>query len=493
MGRRGIRFLWEEGGRGRMGRLRPALPEAFLREARDLVGERDLRTEEAELFSHAKDAWLLGGVWFSRGKEPILPGAVAYPESTEEVSGLVRLCCRYKVPLVPYGGGTGVVGGALPPAGALVVDLKKMNRLLEVDGENLLARVQAGMNGWRYEEELNRRGYTGGHIPQSLPSSTVGGWIAHRAAGQFSTKYGKIEDLVAGLEAVMPDGTVVRSRAVPRSATGPRLEQLLLGSEGMLGIITEATLRIFPFPERRLPLSFTFPSLEGALEAARRILRRGFRPAVLRIYDGEEVGLHFKGVVEEGRVLSLFLLEGDGKQVEVEGEVVEGECRSAGGSPSGEKPVEHWLRTRFDVHLAQEVIRGGGVVDTVEVAILWSRAAELYRKVRGELEGLEGMVHVSGHFSHFYPEGVCLYLTFAGFPSDPEAFYWGAWEKVMKATLELGGTISHHHGVGLVRARWMEEELGGFLSVLRKIKGALDPQNLMNPGKAGWGDGRGGR
>lgn len=472
-----------------MGPTHPPLPEAFLREAREVVGDKDLRTDEAELVSHSRDAWFLTGVWFVQGKKPALPGAVAYPESTEEVSRLVRLCREYGVPLVPYGGGTGVVGGALPSGGSLVVDLKKMNRLLEVDGKNLLARVQAGMNGWRYEEELNRRGYTGGHIPQSLPSSTVGGWIAHRAAGQFSTKYGKIEDLVVGLEAVMPDGAVVRSRAVPRSATGPRLEQLMLGSEGTLGIVTEATLRIFPFPERRLLLSFTFPSVEGALEAARKILRRGFRPAVLRIYDEEEVALHFRGVLEGGRVLSLFVLEGDGRQVEVEREVVEEECGSAGGSPSGEEPVKHWLRTRFDVHLAQEVVRGGGVVDTVEVAVLWDRAGELYRRVREKLKGLEGMLHVSGHFSHFYQEGVCLYLTFAGFPPDPEAFYWEAWEKVMRATLELGGTISHHHGVGLVRARWMEEELGEFLSVLRRIKRALDPGNLMNPGKAGWGDG----
>jgi alkyldihydroxyacetonephosphate synthase len=467
----------------------PRLPEAFLREAEEVVGRDDLRTEEAELLSHSRDAWFLAGVRFLRGEPPVLPGAVAYPESTEEVSRLLRLCSLHGIPVVPYGGGTGVVGGALPCRGALVVDLKKMNRLLEVDGENLLARVQAGMNGWRYEEELNRRGYTGGHIPQSLPSSTVGGWIAHRAAGQFSTKYGKIEDLLVGVEAVMPDGKVVRSRAVPRSATGPRLEQLMLGSEGTLGIVTQATLRIFPFPERRSLLSYTFPSVESALEATRRILRRGFRPAVIRIYDEEEVGLHFRGVLEGERVLVLFVMEGDRKLVEVEGSVVEEECRSAGGSPSGEEPVKHWLRTRFDVHLAQEVLKGGGVVDTIEVAVVWTGAAELYRRVREELKGMEGMVHISGHFSHFYPEGVCLYLTFAGFPPKPEAFYWEAWERAMRVTLEVGGTISHHHGVGLVRSRWMGEELGEFLSVLRKIKKALDPENLMNPGKAGWGDG----
>jgi alkyldihydroxyacetonephosphate synthase len=463
----------------------PRLPEAFLREVEGVVGKGDLRTEEAELLSHSRDSWLLAGVRFLRGEPPVLPGAVAYPESTEEVSGLLRLCRLHGIPVVPYGGGTGVVGGALPCRGALVVDLKKMNRLLEVRGEDLLARVQAGMNGWRYEEELNRRGYTGGHLPQSLPSSTVGGWIAHRAAGQFSTRYGKIEDLVAGLEAVLPDGRIVRSRAVPRSATGPRLEQLMLGSEGTLGIVTEATLRIFPLPERRSLLSFLFPGVGEALEAARRILRRGFRPAVLRIYDEEEVGLHFRGVVEGG-VLALFLLEGDRRMVEAEEEAVREECLGRGGR---EARVRQGLKPRCSDPRAPVGQRGGGVVDTIEVAVLWSGAEGLYRGVRESLGRMEGMVHVSGHFSHFYPEGVCLYLTFAGFPNDPEAFYWEAWERVMRLTLERGGTISHHHGVGVVRARWMGEELGEFLHVLRKIKGVLDPEGLMNPGKAGWGDG----
>jgi alkyldihydroxyacetonephosphate synthase len=371
----------------------------------------------------------------------------------------------------------------------LVVDLKKMNKILEVNDKSLLVKVQAGINGWRYEEALNRLGYTGGHIPQSLPSSTVGGWIACRAAGQFSTKYGKIEDLVVGIEAVMPDGKVVKSKTVPRSATGPRLEQLLLGSEGVLGIITEATLRIFPFPEKRVLLSFTFDEIEKPLEAVRKILRRGFRPAVVRIYDKAEVGLNFRNFKEiEGKNLLLFVLEGDAKLADLEAEVVAEECRKEGGAPKSEEAVKHWLKTRFDVHLLAEMIKAGAVIDTIEVASTWDKATELYHRTIESLRAVDGTVHASGHFSHFYPDGACLYLTFGGFPTSPDEYYWQTWGTAMETALKLGGTISHHHGVGLVRAKWIRSELGEYFEVLKKIKNAIDPLKIFNSGKLGWGE-----
>jgi len=465
------------------------LPDTFLREVEKIVGPADLKTSEGELVAHSRDFWLLPQVWFAKGKIPVLPGAVAYPENTKEVAEIVRLSTKHNVPLVPYGGGTGVVGGAVPLSGGLVLDLKKMNKILEVKDESLLVRVQAGINGWRYEETLNRLGYTGGNIPQSLPSSTVGGWIACRAAGQFSTKYGKIEDLVISIEAVMPNGKVVKSKTVPRSATGPRLEQLLLGSEGILGIITEATLRIFPFPEKRILLSFAFEEVEKPLEAVRKILRRGFRPAVARIYDEAEVRLHFRNLKElEGKTLLLFVLEGDSKLTELEAEVVAEECRKEGGFSKGEEPVEHWLKTRFDVHLVAEMIKAGAVIDTIEIASTWDKATELYHRTIKSLNEVDGTVHASGHFSHFYQDGACLYLTFGGFPTSPDEYYWQAWEAVMETTLKLGGTISHHHGVGLVRAKWIRKELGEYFEVLKKIKGAVDPQNIFNPGKLGWGE-----
>ena len=466
----------------------PRLSDAFLQEVEKVVGSADLETSEAELVAHSRDFWPLSQVWFLKEKIPALPEAVVYPESTQEVAKIVGLSAKHNVPIVPYGGGSGVVGGTIPILGGLVVDLKKMNKILDIDDKSLLVKVQAGVNGWRYEEALNRLGYTGGHIPQSLPSSTVGGWIACRAAGQFSTKYGKIEDLVVSVEAVMPDSKVVRSRTVPRSATGPRLEQLLLGSEGILGIITEATLRIFPFPEKRILLSFAFGELEKPLEAVREILRRGVRPAVIRIYDEDEVRLHFRNLKElEGKTLLLFVLEGDARLTNLEAEVVSEECRSGGGSFMGEDAVKHWLKTRFDVHLLTEMIKTGAVIDTIEIASTWNKVTELYHRTIGSLHSLADTVYASGHFSHFYQDGACLYLNFGGFPSSPDEYYWQAWNTVMETTLKLGGTISHHHGVGLVRARWIRKELGEYFEVLKKIKSAIDPLKILNPGKLGWG------
>src|SRR5204862_1359960 len=214
---------------------------------------------------------------------------------TAEVAPTVRAGQRHGVAVGPYGGGSGVVGGATPPPGALVVDLTAMDRLLELNETALYARVQAGMMGGTYEATVQARGYTTGNYPQSIDRSTVGGWIATRAAGQFSTKYGNIEDLCLGLEAVLPSGDCVRLQPIPRASVGPSLRELFLGSEGTLGIVTEVVLRLHPLPEARSVASFSFPSMRAALDACRRVLRVGWRPALLRAYDPVETGRHFSG------------------------------------------------------------------------------------------------------------------------------------------------------------------------------------------------------
>ncbi|UCH31118.1 MAG: FAD-binding oxidoreductase [Candidatus Bathyarchaeota archaeon] len=464
-----------------------SLSHSFLSAVQKVVGAENLKASQGELIAHSRDFWLLPQAWFVKGKIPYSPSAVVYPSSTEEVVKVVKLSAKHHVPIVPYGGGSGVVGGAVPITGGLVLDMKKMNRILEIHNENLLARVQAGVNGWRYEEALNRLGFTGGHIPQSLPSSTVGGWVACRAAGQFSTKYGKIEDLVVSIEAVLPNGKIVKSKTTPRSSTGPRLEQLFLGSEGVLGIITETTLRIFPYPEKRILLSFAFKDLQEPLDAVRKIMRRGFRPAVIRLYDEVEVGLYFRHIKGfEGKTLLLFVLEGDTNLTDLEKEIVSEECER--GIFKGEKAVHHWLENRFDVHLVSEMIKGGAIVDTIELATTWDKATDLYRKTIEGLRALSDTVYASGHFSHFYQEGACLYLSFAGFPTSIEDYYWKAWKTVMETTLKLGGSISHHHGVGLVRAKWIRKELGEYFELLKKIKKVIDPLSILNPGKLGWGE-----
>src|SRR5207244_9299494 len=212
-----------------------------------------------------------------RGQGRLRGGAacVGTPRSTAGVASTVRLAERHGIPVVPYGAGSGVVGGATPPAGSLVVDLTAMSRLLELNEPALYARAEAGMLGGAYEAAIGARGYTSGHYPQSIDRSTVGGWVATRAAGQFSTRYGNIEDLCLGLEAVLPTGEVGRTALVPRASAGPNVREIFLGSEGTLGVITEVALRLHPLPERRELASFAFPTFHHGLEAIRRIVRAG--------------------------------------------------------------------------------------------------------------------------------------------------------------------------------------------------------------------------
>jgi len=249
--------------------------------------------KEVDRVTYSKDYWPITLRWLLDGKLPALPDCIVWPENVQQVTEILRLANREKIPIVPFGEGSGVVGGAIPIRGGIVVDMKKMDSVVEIDDLGLMVTVQPGINGMNLERYLNRKGYTMGHIPQSIYCSSLGGWLACRAAGQFSTKYGKIEDMVVALEAVLPDGTIIKSKPVPRSSTGPQVEQLFLGSEGRFGIITEATLKIWPYPEERSMLSFAFDDVDHALEAVRKIMRKNVYPAVVRIYDKNETLRHF--------------------------------------------------------------------------------------------------------------------------------------------------------------------------------------------------------
>ena len=292
--------------------------------------------------------------------------------------------------------------------------------------------------------------------------------------------------MVLGLRIAVPPGDIIELKPHPRTATGPDLRKLFIGSEGILGIVTRAWLRIHPYPEERFLMSFASESLEDALNSVRRILRRGARPAVIRIYDRIETKRHFyrfDGMY--GRVGTVVIVEGDSKIAEAEKEIVEEEFK---GEAMGEEPVKHWLETRFIVKEVSEFAPLGVVIDTIEAAVNWSGAVELYHSVVNAMKSVKGVLFASAHASHFYPQGVCFYFTFAGIPPKKMSaaeFYNRVWDSAMRATLESGGTISHHHGIGRHRARWLEEELDGAYGLLKRIKRAVDEENLMNPGNMG--------
>ncbi len=468
--------------------VEPQIIDAFSREAKAIVGSDQISANPADLLANSRDYWPVNNIWMIEGKVPALPQLVVWPGNTEEVSALLKVAAKLKVPVTPYGEGSGTMGGAIPLKGGISFDLKRMNRLLKIDEESLMAGVESGLNGALYEEYLNRAGYTGGHFPQSLRCSSVGGWLACRAAGQFSTRYGKIEDIAVSLEAVLPDGTIFSGRSVPRTATGPRLDHLFIGSEGIFGVITSATLRIWPLPEKRRLVSYTFANLKGALNCIRLVMRTGARPAVVRLYDAQETGNHFPELGDQ-RCALILLLEGADKIVTAEAEVIEDLALAAGAVDCGPEHVEHWLEKRFNISVASMLFQKGAVLDTIEVSTNWHNAHSTYLAMQKTLLAVDGTMLASGHYSHVYPDGAALYMTTVGFPgSDKLAFYKRIWQAAMEACLDQGAAISHHHGIGLHRGLWMREEHGSGLEVLEKIKKALDPDDIMNPGKLGLGE-----
>jgi alkyldihydroxyacetonephosphate synthase len=446
---------------------------------------------------HGRDWWPLAIGWAAAGEVPALPAVVARPATVGEVAAVLALCHEARVPVTAAGGRSGVCGATVPVFGGVSLDLCGLAGIAEIDDVSLVARLGAGTFGPEVEDGLRARGLTLGHWPQSMALSTVGGWVACRGAGQYSTRYGKIEDMVVGLEVVLADGTVVTTGGRgPRAATGPDLTQLFVGSEGTLGVVTEAAVRVHPVPAAESRRAFGFPTFAEGLDACRRILRRGATPAVLRLYDATESGRSF----DRGETNVLIVLdEADPVLVGATFALVDDECR--GADRLDDDLVDRWLAHRNDVSALAPLWRAGVVVDTVEVAGRWAVLPGLYRAVLDALGGVEGTLVASSHQSHAYPDGACLYFTFVGrqplgeagetSPPSPasrawaDAYYRAAWDAVTAATLEAGAAISHHHGIGLNRARFLPAALGTGFRVLQSVKDALDPHGILNPGKLG--------
>ena len=362
-----------------------------------------------------RDWWPLAIGWAAEGGVPQRPGAVVRPTTTEEVSAVLAACNEARVPVTAAAGRSGVCGGSIPVYGGIALDLTGLEGVARVDETSLTADVRAGTFGPDLEEALGQvgDGYTLGHWPQSMDLSTVGGWLACRGAGQYSTRYGKIEDMVIGLEVVLADGRIVRTEGKgPRAATGPNLTQLFVGSEGTLGVITEARLRIHPLPPAQERRAFGFATFEAGLDACRRIMRRGATPAVLRLYDQTESERNF----EHGDTNVLIVLdEADPDVLAGTMAVVDDECADeAGAQPLDAALVERWLGHRNDVSALAPLWRAGIVVDTAEVSGEWAALPGLYEEVVGKLKTVEGTLAASAHQSHSYVDGACLYFTFGG-------------------------------------------------------------------------------
>jgi alkyldihydroxyacetonephosphate synthase len=443
-------------------------------------------TGDADAADASRDWWPLAMHWALRGEVPQRAGIVCRPASTEQVSAVVARCNAACVPVTAAGGRSGVVGASVPVFGGVLLDLTSLTGIVRVDEVSGVVEVLSGTFGPDLERELtDEYGLSVGHFPQSFDIATVGGWVACRGAGQLSTRYGKIEDLVAGLEVVLADGSVVRTGGSPAAAAGPDLDQVFLGSEGTLGIITRIWLRTHPVPAYQQIAAYALESFEDGIETCRRILRRGATPAVLRLYDAAETQRGHGG--DGTRCALLVLDEGDDQLVDATMRIVSAELADIGAERWGPEPVERWLAHRNDTSALQALTRKGFVVDTLEIAAPWSRLPALFEGVRSALLGVPHARVATCHLSHSYSDGACLYFTFAATPpaDEVDATYVALWDAGQRAVLSLGGNLSHHHGVGLSRSRFVEEALGPAYRVLVAMKDALDPSGILNPGKLG--------
>ncbi len=447
-------------------------------------------TDAATLAESGRDWWPLSLSWALRNETAALPSVVCRPRNTSEVSAVMRICNEVKIPVTPAGGRSGVTGASVPLYGGVLLDLTSLQGINAVDAISGIVEVLPGTFGPDLESELNaQHQLTVGHYPQSFDISTVGGWIACRGAGQFSTRYGKIEDMVVGLEVVLADGTVVLTGGAPAAAAGPDLTEVFLGSEGTLGVITRAWLRAHPLPEFRATAAYRFPTFAKGIEACRQLIRAGATPAVLRLYDGSESKRSHEG---DGTQATLLVLdEGNEQLVAATMHIVQQYANENHAIAADTALVEKWLSHRNDTSALQSLTKKGFVVDTIEVAAPWSQLMHVNDAVVQSLLQVPHVRSATCHLSHSYLDGACVYFTFAATPpaEEFEKTYVALWDAAQRAALQAGANLSHHHGVGLNRNRFMSEALGTGMKVLQSLKTTLDPNNILNPGKLGLNSG----
>jgi alkyldihydroxyacetonephosphate synthase len=463
------------------GRATP-LPDGF---ADRLSALCDTITDVSATAEASRDWWPLAIHWALDGSVPRKAAVIARPTSTEQVSQVLAACNTAGVPVTPAAGRSGVCGASVPVFGGVLVDLTALDSLGAVDQTSGVVEAGAGMFGPDLERLLNtHHGLTVGHFPQSFEIATVGGWVACRGAGQYSTRYGKIEDMVVGLEVVLADGRVIHTGGSPAAAVGPDLDQVFIGSEGTLGVITKVWLRAHPVAPAQRKAAYQFPTLADGFEACRQIIRRGATPAVLRLYDGAESK---RGHGGDGTTCALLVLdEGDETIIGAVMTVVDEICEQL-GTRADEQLVVEWLEHRNDTSALQALTRRGYVVDTMEIAAPWSALQRVYHDTTEAILAVPNALVATCHLSHSYLDGACLYFSFAAQPpaEEVESTYVAIWDAGQRAVLAAGGNLSHHHGIGLNRGRFVAEALGTGFDVLVGLKRALDPNGVLNPGKLG--------
>lgn len=507
--------------------------ESLIKELTRAVGAEHVSVGAVDRSIYCRDVWPRNTIRLLSSRLPEQPEAVVWPGTVEEAQAVVKIAAALGEPLIPMGAGSGVCGGTVALGGrGIIVDLKRLNRIIELDEESLTVTAQAGVIGEILERRLNERGYTLGHFPSSIYCSSFGGWLATRAAGQLSAKYGKIEDMVLGLQVVLPSGEVLTTPVSPGPVSGPSWQNAFIGAEGTLGLITQATCRVWPYPASRRFQSYSFTNIEDGLQAIRKMMQAELRPACIRLYDPVDTFFSKASKIMPaeaelnepeippiprkhkdrgdwprkvlphvfmpwrinrwlsrlGRSKLVLTFEGEPEITRLEKSLARGLCAQCGGFDLGEGPAAHWWKKRYKVSYNMQVLFDlGFFVDTIEVATVWDNVTNLYYGMR---EAIGRHAFVMAHMSHAYPQGCSIYYSIAATARNEPALlavYDQVWKDALDACVRLGGSISHHHGLGVLKAKWLAEEQGGASPMLKALKEAIDPTSVMNPGKLGLG------
>jgi alkyldihydroxyacetonephosphate synthase len=496
----------------------PTLPAGLATRLEEIVGAEHVSTDNHERVVHGRGKSLTDLVRQRKGEFGRLPDVVVHPGTEAEVVGLVQAALDEDAVVIPFGGGSSISGSLEAQPGesrpVISVDMGRLNRVLWVDATSQLARVQAGVLGPDLERQLNAQGWTCGHFPDSFTYSTLGGWIATRSSGMQSDRYGDIAELTRGLRVATPTGTLV-VRPVPSTSTGPSVREMVLGSEGRLGVITEATIHVRRVPPERKILGYLFPTWPAGLAAMRDIAASEASPSVTRVSDAPETAFSFamrdaptlldrvksrglqmflkrKGWDLEAMCLSLIGYEGSAEHVARERKLTERIVKRHGGLGIGTSPGRLYDQKKFDTpYIRDYLLDRGAPADVSETSAPWSRLPALYDNVMAAGHAAFRELRVPGylmcHLSHSYHAGACLYFTFAlNPPDDHDALedYGVVKRAIQQAFVDSGGTLSHHHAVGTEHAQWLDEDISPpGVEMLRALFEGTDPGANLNPGK----------
>ncbi|ATL66496.1 FAD-binding oxidoreductase [Nocardia terpenica] len=479
--------------------LRPsALSAASLAALTAVVGADHVSTEQRDRLLHAGGKSTPDLLRRRAEGTQDAPDAVVLPADHDQVRAVLAACADHGVAVVPFGGGTSVVGGLDPARGrfdaVIALDLRRLDTVADIDPVSGTATLGAGLTGPQAEKLLAAHGLSLGHFPQSFEFASIGGFAATRSSGQASAGYGRFDDMIQRLRIATPGGTLDLGRA-PASAAGPDLRELFAGSEGTLGVITEVTLRVHPIPETVAYQAWSFPDFATGAAALRTVVQAGAAPTVLRLSDEAETGLNLARSGDIGGAavtgcLAVTTVEGTAAHVAARGAEAAELLAAAGGTALGEKPAREWEHGRFAApYLRDALIDVGILCETLETATTWANLANLKAKVTAALtdsltaQGTPALV--MGHISHTYPTGASLYFTVVAKQLDDPITQWRHAKRAAgDAIVAAGGTITHHHAVGADHRAWMTDEIGELgVRVLRAVKQAVDPVGILNPGK----------